>query len=152
MLGQDTRSNLVDLADQLEHWVIGKLAKSKLALRDVARIGLTKDGVAIARNNLAGVQGGPEVILDGLVAEVVANALLHLSEPVEHFLVGPVGEKNTIISKRKLFKDGEFTPGAAYNPWRGPAKPLRPAARESMGELRALPTRWVVWALTFPPS
>jgi hypothetical protein len=44
--------------------------------------------VAVTGDNTAGVQGGPEVVLDGRVAEVVANGLLHLSEPVEDLLVG----------------------------------------------------------------
>lgn len=44
--------------------------------------------MAIAGNDTASVQGVPEVLGDGLVAEIVANGLLHLSEPVEDFLVG----------------------------------------------------------------
>lgn len=90
MLGQDTRGNLVDLADELEHGVIRKLAEGKLALRNVARISLAENGVAVAGNDTARVEGGPEVVLDSLVAEVVADGLLHLLEPEKHFLVGPV--------------------------------------------------------------
>lgn len=90
MLGQDARSDLVDLADQLEHGVIGQLAKSKLALGHVAGVGLAENSVAVAGNDLAGFQGRPQVVGDGLVAEVVANGLLHLGEPPEHLLVGPI--------------------------------------------------------------
>lgn len=90
MLGQNARGDLVDLADKLEHGVIGELAKSELALRHVTGIGLTQNGVTVSGNDLTGVQGGPEVVLDGLVAEVVANGLLHLGEPVQNLLVGPV--------------------------------------------------------------
>lgn len=90
MLGQDTRSDLVDLADQLEHGVIGQVAESELALGSVTRVGLAENGVAVTGHDLAGVQGVPQVLADGIVAEVVANGLLHLGEPAEDLLVGPV--------------------------------------------------------------
>ena len=88
VLGQDTRRNLVDLADQVEHGVLGQLAESKLALGDVTGVGLAQDGVTVAGDDLAGVEGRPQVVLDGLVAQVVADGGLHLGEPVEHLLVG----------------------------------------------------------------
>jgi len=88
VLGEDTGGDLVDLADQLEHGVVGQHAQSKLTLGHVAGVGLAQDGVAVTGNDTAGVQGGPQVVLDGLVAEVVANGLLHLSEPVQDLLVG----------------------------------------------------------------
>ena len=44
--------------------------------------------MAVAGDDTAGVEGIPEVLGDGLVAEVVADDLLHLGEPVEHLLVG----------------------------------------------------------------
>lgn len=87
MLGQNARSDLVDLADQVEHGVVRQLAEGKLALGDVTGVSLTKDGVTISGDDLARVEGGPQVVLDGLVAEVAADGLLHLSEPVEHLLV-----------------------------------------------------------------
>lgn len=89
MFSQNTRSNLVDLADELEHGVVGQMAKSKFALRHVTRIGLTEHSVSVSRNNLSGVQGGPEVVLDGLVAKIVTDSLLHLLQPHKHFLVSP---------------------------------------------------------------
>lgn len=95
VLGQDTGRDLVDLADQLEHGVIGQLAQGKLALRDVAGVGLAQDGVTVTRHDAATVQGGPQVVLDGLVAEVVANGLLHLGEPVQHLLVGQTVERTS---------------------------------------------------------
>lgn len=90
MLSQHARSNLVDLADEIEHLVIRELAKCKLALRNVTRISLTQDSVTVSGNNLASVESGPQVVLDGLVTEVVTNGSLHLCEPVKHFLVCPV--------------------------------------------------------------
>ena len=44
--------------------------------------------MAVAGHDTAGVEGIPEVLGDGLVAEVVTDDLLHLGEPVEHLLVG----------------------------------------------------------------
>lgn len=37
-------------------------------------------------------------------------------------------------------------------PCSGPARPFKPAAKDRYGSDSALPTRWQVWALTFPPS
>lgn len=90
VLGQNTGSNLVDLADQVEHRVVRQLAESEFALGHVTGISLAQNGVTVARNNTAGIEGRPEVVLDGLVAKVVSNGFLHLSEPVKNFLVGPV--------------------------------------------------------------
>ena len=97
VLGQDTRSDLVDLADQVEHRVVRELAESKLALGHVTGVGLTKDGVTVTGDDLTGVEGRPQVVLDGLVAKVVADGRLHLGEPVEHFLVGPVWQISSHI-------------------------------------------------------
>lgn len=44
--------------------------------------------MTVTGDDTAGVEGRPEVVGDGLVAQVIANGLLHLSEPVEHLLVG----------------------------------------------------------------
>lgn len=90
VLGQDTRSDLVDLADQVEHGVVRELAEGKLALRHVTGVGLTEDGVTVTGDDLTGLEGGPQVVLDGLVAKVATDGRLHLGEPVEHLLVGPV--------------------------------------------------------------
>ena len=95
VLGQDTRSDLVDLADQVEHRVIRQLAEGKLALRNVTGVGLTEDGVTVSGDNLAGVEGGPQVVLDGLVTQVVANRGLHLREPVQNLLVGQSVERTS---------------------------------------------------------
>ena len=95
VLGQDTRSDLVDLADQVEHGVIGQHAQSKLALRHVTGVSLAQDGVAVTGDDLAAVQGRPQVVGDGLVAEVVADGLLHLGEPVQDLLVGQTVERTS---------------------------------------------------------
>jgi hypothetical protein len=89
VLGKNARSDLVNLADKLEHRVVREVAESEFTLRHVARVGLAENGVAVTGNNLAAVQGGPEVVLDGLVAKVVANGLLHLLQPDKNLLVGP---------------------------------------------------------------
>ncbi|KAH3955371.1 hypothetical protein HBH53_007730 [Parastagonospora nodorum] len=95
VLSENTGGDLVDLADELEHGVIGQVLLGKLALGNVAGVGLAEDGVAVSRNDLAGLEGRPQVILDGLVAEVVANSLLHLLEPDEDFLVGQSVERTS---------------------------------------------------------
>ena len=92
VLGQNAGGDLVDLADQLEQRVIGQLAEGKLALGDVTGVSLAEDGVAVTGDDLAAVQGGPEVVLDGLVADVVADGLLHLGDPVKDLLVSETVE------------------------------------------------------------
>ena len=78
MLREDTRGDFVDLADQLEHWVVRKLLLGEFALGDVTGISLPQDGVTITWNNLSSLEGRPEVVGDGLVAQIVTNGLLHL--------------------------------------------------------------------------
>ena len=93
VLGEDTGGDLVDLGDEVEHGVLGKVLEGKLALADVTRVGLAEDGVAVTGNDTARVEGVPEVLLDVLVREVRADGLLHLGEPVEDLLVGKTVER-----------------------------------------------------------
>lgn len=74
---------------------------SESALSSVAGVSLAEDGVAVTRDDTAGVESRPEVVGDGLVAEVVANSLLHLGQPVEHLLVG-----KTVQGTGKTVKTG----------------------------------------------
>lgn len=90
VFSQDTRSDLVDLADELEHRVIGEVAESEFTLGNVTGIRLAEHGVTVARNDLASFEGSPEVVLDRLIAEIVSNGRLHLLKPVQHLLVGPI--------------------------------------------------------------
>lgn len=95
VLGKNARGDLVDLRDKLEHGVLGKLALGKLALGDVTGVSLSEDGVAVTGNDTALLESGPEVVLDRLVAEVVANLGLHLGEPLEDLLVGKTVERTS---------------------------------------------------------
>jgi len=95
VLGQDAWGNLVNLGDELEHWVFWELLKSERALRNVARIGLTEHSVTVTWNDTAAVEGVPEVLLDVLIRKVISNGLLHLSEPVENLLVGQSVERTS---------------------------------------------------------
>lgn len=51
--------------------------------------------MTVARDDTARIQGGPEVVLNGLVAKVVADGLLHFSEPVQDFLVSQSMERTS---------------------------------------------------------
>ncbi len=92
VLGEDAGGNLVDLADKLEHGVVGHVGLGKGALSHVAGVSLAEDGVAVAGNDTAGLEGVPEVLGDVGIGQVVANDLLHLAEPVEDLLVGETVE------------------------------------------------------------
>ena len=43
--------------------------------------------MAITRDNLAGVESTPDVLLDGIVCRVLAQLGLHLRQPGQHFLI-----------------------------------------------------------------
>ncbi len=78
VLGQDTRCNLVDLANELEHGVIGKVFQGKLALGDVARVCLSENSMSIAWYDLARLERRPQVICNSFVAKIATNGFLHL--------------------------------------------------------------------------
>lgn len=109
VLSQDTRGNLVNLADKLEHGVLGHVGESELALRHVAGIGLAEHSVAVAGNDTAAVEGVPEVLGDVGIAEIVADNLLHLGEPVENLLVSKAVER----ASKTVETSGEGEEGGA---------------------------------------
>jgi len=93
VLSQDARSNVVDLADKLEHGVLREVLKSEFTLRDISWVSLAEDSVTVPWNNLASLEGGPEVVLDALVRDVISNLLFHRNKPVQDFLVGQAVER-----------------------------------------------------------
>lgn len=92
MLSENTWGNLVDLADELEHWVIWEVLLGERSLGHVSWVSLAEDGVAVTWNDLSSVKGGPEVLLDLLIGKIVADGGLHLGEPVKDLLVGKTVE------------------------------------------------------------
>lgn len=64
-------------------------------LSHVTRISLAENSVAVSRNNLTRLESRPKVISNSLIAEVRANGSLHLSEPVQDFLVGETVERTS---------------------------------------------------------
>lgn len=93
VLGKNARGDLVNLGDELEHRVVGKVLLGELALGDVTGVSLAENGVAVTGNNTTGLEGGPEVVGDVLVTKVRADLGLHLLEPLEDFLVGKTVER-----------------------------------------------------------
>jgi hypothetical protein len=94
-LEEDIRNEIVDLANEPEHLVVGEVLQSELALSGVTRIGLAEDSVTVSRNDLARLEGGPYVLLDGLVGSIFANLGLHLAEPDKDFLVSKTVERTS---------------------------------------------------------
>jgi len=62
-------------------------------LSHVTRISLAENCVTVTWNNLASLEGRPEVLGDSLVAKIVTNRGLHLGEPVQNLLVGKTVER-----------------------------------------------------------
>ena len=50
------------------------------------RVWLPQHRVAVAGDHLPGIEGRPEIVLDGLVGEVCADVRLHFEDPAEDFL------------------------------------------------------------------
>ena len=92
-LEEDVRNKVVDLANELEHLVIREVLQGEFTLSGVTRIGLAEDGVTVTRDDLASLQGAPDVLLDSLVGGVFANLGLHLPQPDENLLVGETMER-----------------------------------------------------------
>jgi hypothetical protein len=86
-LEQNTRDDVVDLAYKLEELVIRQVFERKLALCDIARVCLAEYCMAIARDNLATLQRGPDILLDCLVTGIFSDLGLHFCEPYKHLLV-----------------------------------------------------------------
>lgn len=100
-LEQDVRHDVVDLTNKLEERIIGKVLESKFALSSVTGVGLPQYGVSVSRDNLSALQGGPDVLLDGLVAGVFADLVLHLGKPDEDFLVSETVKRSGKAVKRR---------------------------------------------------
>ena len=92
MLSQDARGNVVDLADELEHLIIGQMLEREVSLSHVSRISLAKHGVSVAGNDLARFEGRPQIVGDALVTQITAHASFHLLQPIEYFLIGETVE------------------------------------------------------------
>lgn len=87
VLGEDLRSNLVDGGNKVEEIVIGHVLKSELTLGGVTGIGLSKNSMTVTRNDTAGIESIPEVLLNILLGDVATNLTLHLENPLKNFLV-----------------------------------------------------------------
>lgn len=73
VLSQDTWGDLVNLGNQLEHRVRWEMGLGECALSHVTRISLAENSVSVTWDDLASLEGGPEVVLDSLVAQVITN-------------------------------------------------------------------------------
>ena len=90
MLLENLGGDTAVLLDQLEDGVVGDLGTGGGVVHQSleARIGLAENGVAVAGDDAAGVEGGPEVVVDILFGVVGRNGLLHLDNPSKNLLGG----------------------------------------------------------------
>lgn len=96
--------------------------------------------MAITRDDLARLEGRPDVLGDFFVRRTLPNLGAHLLEPPEDFLVGETGCSACDLTR--------LDPSGVAHPCRGPARPLSEAAKERNGSERADPTKCPVWAWT----
>ena len=91
VLFQDAGSHLKDHGDQLEQRIVleARSRETELALRHVARVGLTQHGVTVARNHLTGLERVPQSHGDQFLGRLRGPAvlLLELDGPIQDFLV-----------------------------------------------------------------
>ena len=98
VLGEDGGDELVELGGELDQGVLGEVAEGELALAGVPGVGLAEDSVAVAGDDAARVEGGPEVGVDVLVCIAGRDGVLHLEDPAEDLLGGEATESQ--LAKR----------------------------------------------------
>ncbi|KAL7546214.1 hypothetical protein ACHAWF_009554, partial [Thalassiosira exigua] len=90
VLGQDPRHDLVDGVDDLEEGIVGHVLQPELALAGVSGVGLAEDGVAVARDDLLGVERLPREFGDGVGVHffsLLVELGLEGLDPLEDLLV-----------------------------------------------------------------
>jgi len=112
------------------------MLQGEFSLSSVSRIGLSEDGVTVTWDDLSTFQCGPNVLCDLFVRGVFTNLSSHLLDPSEDLLVSETKSQPCSMLPLSIW---------TY-PWRGPARPLREAAKERKGSERADPTKCPVWA------
>ena len=94
MLREHTRRDPVDHVDEPEQRVARQVLLAELHLRNVARVGLAQHGVPVAGDDLTGVEGVPQRLLDVLFRRFgAAELLLELHDPAQHLLVREAVER-----------------------------------------------------------
>lgn len=90
MLSKNTRRNLRILLHKLEDRITHDLRSraSKVHQRFKPRVRFTENTVTVAGHDLARLKGAPEILLDVLVGELVADLGAHVQDPAEDFLRG----------------------------------------------------------------
>merc|ERR1712083_661991 len=86
-LEEDGGHQHVQLGDQLEQFVIGKMLQSKLSLACVSGVCLPQNSVAISRNNLPRLQQSPNKLLHLVIGGIKANTTHHLLQEDQDLLV-----------------------------------------------------------------
>mmetsp|Transcript_7078 Transcript_7078/g.21611 ORF Transcript_7078/g.21611 Transcript_7078/m.21611 type:complete len:462 (+) Transcript_7078:264-1649(+) len=95
VLGEDGGHDRVDSVDDLEEGVVRHVLDGEVALAGVAGVGLAEDGVAVAGDDLAGLEGVPGEGGDGVLVDFLALGVelgLEVLDPAEDLLVGEAVE------------------------------------------------------------
>ena len=90
VLLEDLGCDLAVHLDELEDGVLCDFGAGRGVVHESLETGvrLAEDGVTIAGDDAAGVEGGPEVVVDVLLAVSGGNGLLHLDDPAKDLLGG----------------------------------------------------------------
>ena len=87
-LKEDGGHQHVQLGHQLEQRVVREVLQGELPLASVPGVGLTKDSVTVARDDLARLEKAPNKVLHLVIGGTQANTLDNLLKEDEHLLVG----------------------------------------------------------------
>lgn len=150
-LKEDVRDDLVDLANELEHGVIGEVLEGKLALSSVTRVlmyqytqtvethGLAEDGVAVTGDDLATLEGRPDVLGNLLVGRRLSDLGLHLLDPAEDLLVGETGRLGMVCSAEGLTREGDRQDRSKQRRRKGRGRKGRSRPSDRCGQRRCHP-------------
>lgn len=85
---EDIRSDLVEVGDELEEVIVGKMLEGEFSLALVTRISLAKNGVSVSGNDLSTLEMLPDPVLEGGLGVGVSELSHNLVQEEEHLLVG----------------------------------------------------------------
>ena len=85
LLKEDIWDDLVELRDELEELIVGKVLQSEFSLASVSGIGLSKDGVTVARNDSTTLEGVPDEVSEFLIGDFVGAKISNELQTVDYW-------------------------------------------------------------------
>ena len=84
LLEENVWDDLVELRNELEELVVGKVLQSEFSLASVSGISLSKDGVTVTRNDSTTLEGVPDEVSEFLIGDFVGAKI---SNELKQFII-----------------------------------------------------------------